>query len=75
MAMYTVRLGEAVYSVRASVDAEDRSTNTPTAAVISSVKRNGAEIGDEEFEPIALQLEAVVIEQWSDERAMLRRAG
>jgi len=71
-ATYTVRLVEAIYTVRAAVDAEDRTTGAPTAAVISSVKRNGVEIGDEEFEPIALQLEDAIVEQWSDERATLR---
>lgn len=69
MSRYVVSIDGVEYAVRATVDRADRSTNTPEAAIISSVTRDGAEIADDEFEPIASQLEDAVIEQWSAQRA------
>lgn len=69
MSRFVVSIDGVEYAVRATVDRADRSTNTPESAVISSVTRDGEEITDDEFEPIASQLEGSVIEQWNTQRA------
>lgn len=57
--VWPVEVGGVAYSVRAEVIRDGREYS----AWISSVTRDGREIDDDEFEPIAGQLEGAVIDK------------